>query len=142
MHPIWANDHNLKDHLQCHHRMAGHLTKYGNFLGPALMAGCVFSVAWSQLQQKYKFEREIASRNDQLDTLQAEKQRRVFSDSLAVLEGIVVTACTCAVKRQRLIHLLHGYKVGTILWRSCFQSASMTRDFSVSSQNLSVCRQE
>lgn len=65
-------------------RMAGHLAKHGNFLGPALMAGCVFSVAWSQMQQKYRYEREIASRNDQLDTLHAEKQRLL--DRVGLLE--------------------------------------------------------
>lgn len=84
--------------------MAGHLAKYGNFLGPALMAGCVFSVAWSSMQQKYKFEREIASRNDQLDTLQAEKQRRVFCRS-----GLDCS-CTSVAKPWCLVYLLHRYK--------------------------------
>lgn len=66
-------------------RMSGHLAKNGNFLVPMLMAGCVFSVAWTQLQQKYKYQQEISTRDDQLKTLRAERQGLL--DSLSQLEA-------------------------------------------------------
>ena len=56
-------------------RLAGHVGKHGNFLANALLAGCIFGVAWSQLQQKYNYEREVAQRDEQLSIALSEKQR-------------------------------------------------------------------
>mmetsp|Transcript_5657 Transcript_5657/g.16150 ORF Transcript_5657/g.16150 Transcript_5657/m.16150 type:complete len:185 (-) Transcript_5657:412-966(-) len=65
-------------------RAARHIGKHGSVLANVALAGAVFAVSLSQLQQKHNFEYEIARREEQLDNAGAEKQR--LRGQLAALE--------------------------------------------------------
>ena len=57
------------------HRVSAHVGKHGHLLANALLAGCVFGVAWKQLQQKYSYERDIAQQDEKLSAARSEKLR-------------------------------------------------------------------